>query len=722
MREYFPFSKREDDGFMKTRLLSALLTGTILLGSFGELGTAAFAVNTASSVQADASVERIAIHPDTLWMRTGEQQLLTAAVLPETTQIVTWCSSDATICTVDSTGMLTAIQDGTAVITAQAGSVSASCTIHVGIAAPEALTAAPVSDGTALSWNAVDGSSGYRVFCRASEDAAWEEITTVSATAWTDTSDSDAFQYAVRAYKLRDSQTDAPETIWSDYACVQAPVVQASEKAASAKPDIPTLVSAEAPASGGVTITWQPVSNADGYYIYRKSGDHWNKLHIVRGASVCTYTDTRTAPSTSYTYTVRAFTRSRGITLSDYDEAGVTATTSSAAPSPDPAPTIAISEPQLGTVTSGGYNKLTVTWASVSGADGYYIYRRTSSADWKLLKTVSGGSITSYTDTSVSCGVTYSYTVSAYQTINGTNVFSSYNSTGISGRAVPSAPTLKSAESASATSIKLTWGAVSGATGYHIYRRTSTTADWKYLTTLVGERYSYTDTNLVNGQRYYYTVAAYYKMSDGTNCIGGRNDTGISAVPTATPYANIYATYTTNYSASNVNRTTNLNIACKTINGTVLKPGETFSFNNTLGERTSAKGYKPATIFTGSTGTAQEVGGGICQVASTMFNAALLANVTINQRYQHSQKVSYCPVGRDAGIYYGSKDFKFTNSTNYNIKIKAWISGGVLTVQFLTTESVKPPTVKLSVTKSGSTYTLKRSVNGTVNYTTKSTY
>ena len=706
---------------MKTRLLSALLTGTLLLGSFGELGTAALAVNTAD--QSDTFVESLSIHPNTLWMRVDEQQSLTTYMLPETAQAVTWSSSDPAVCTVDDSGMLTAVQNGTAVITAQTDILSAACTVHVGIAAPQALTATASSDGTLLSWDAVDGCDGYRISRRVSADGEWEDITTVSTTEWTDTFGSDTVEYAVRAYKLRNSQTDAPQTLWSDITSTQAPISQASENASLEKPDAPVLIAAEAPASGGVCITWETVANADGYYIYRKSGGNWIKLHVVRSASSCTYTDMRTAPSTEYTYTVRAYTRDHGIMLSDYDDAGVTAITSAVKPAPDPAPTNAVSEPQLGSVTSGGYNKLTVTWKAVDNAAGYQIYRKTAaSAEWKPLKTITSGKTTSYADTSVSCGTTYYYTVSAYQTENGQKVFSTYNGTGISGKAVPATPALKGAESASASSIKLTWGSVSGATGYHIYRKTSANAEWSYLTSLVGAKYAYTDTKLTKGQRYYYTVAAYYKMSNGSNCIGGRNNTGVSAIPTAAPYSNVYATYTTNYSASNVNRTTNLNIACKTINGTVVKPGATFSYNNTLGERTAGKGYKPATIFTGASGTAQELGGGICQVASTMFNTALLANVTITQRYQHSQKVSYCPVGRDAGIYYGSKDFKFTNNTKYNIKIKAWISGGKLTVQFLTTEAVKPAAVSLNVTRSGSTYTLKRSVNGKVNYTTKSTY
>ena len=709
---------------MKTKILSALLTGTLLLGSFGELGTTAFAVKADDAVQTDAAVESISIRPDTLWMRTGETQQLNAYLLPDDTQAITWHVDHPEICSVDETGALTAMQNGTALVTAQVNGASASCTVHVGLAAPTQITASADTDGVALSWDAVDDCDGYRIFQRSTADAEWTAVQTLNTTHWVDTSGSGACQYAVRAYKLRDSQTDAPETLWSDFTCTQEIESFQSEVAASAKPDMPALVSAEAPASGGVTITWQAVPNADGYFIYRKSGDDWNKLHIIRNGNTCVYTDRRAAASTSYTYTVRAFTRSaRGMTLSDCDETGVTATTSSAKPAPDPAPTTAVSEPQLGTVTSGGYNKLTVTWKAVSKAEGYQIYRRPSSTStWTLLKTVSGGSKTSYADTSVSCGVTYYYTVSAYQTQNGQRVSSSYHATGIKGRAIPATPSLKGAECASATSIKLSWGSVGGATGYHIYRRTSTRADWKYLTSLVGAKYAYIDKNLKTGQRYYYTVAAFYTMPDGSNCNGNYNTTGVNAIPTATPYANVYATYTTNYSASNVNRTTNLNIACKTINGTVVKPGATFSYNNTLGERTAKKGYKPATIFTGATGTAQELGGGICQVASTMFNTALLANVTITQRYQHSQKVSYCPVGRDAGIYYGSKDFKFTNNTAYNIKIKAWISGGKLTVQFLTTEAVKPAAVKLSVTRSGSTYTLKRSVNGKVNYTTRSTY
>ena len=188
-----------------------------------------------------------------------------------------------------------------------------------------------------------------------------------------------------------------------------------------------------------------------------------------------------------------------------------------------------------------------------------------------------------------------------------------------------------------------------------------------------------------------------------------------------TGYVNVYATYTSNY-VKNANRTNNLAVASKAISGTIIKPGETFNFNSVVGPRTAARGYKTATVFTGREGTAQELGGGICQVASTMFNTCLLANVKINERHQHSQRVSYVPLGRDAAISGSAKNFRWTNNTGYPIKIEMTVSGGQITCTFYTVEHVSPDKVSLNVSRSGNTFTLRRSVNGSVNYTTTSVY
>ena len=123
------------------------------------------------------------------------------------------------------------------------------------------------------------------------------------------------------------------------------------------------------------------------------------------------------------------------------------------------------------------------------------------------------------------------------------------------------------------------------------------------------------------------------------------------------------------------NRTNNLTLACRAINGTVLNAGETFSFNGIVGQRTAAKGYKEATVYVG-TESVGELGGGICQVASTIYNAALYADMEITERTPHIYYVTYVPGGLDATIYWGSLDFCFVNNTEYPIRINASVSGG----------------------------------------------
>ncbi len=137
--------------------------------------------------------------------------------------------------------------------------------------------------------------------------------------------------------------------------------------------------------------------------------------------------------------------------------------------------------------------------------------------------------------------------------------------------------------------------------------------------------------------------------------------------------------YTTIYDAGNANRGANIALAAKTINGTVLLPGETFSYNGILGNTTKEKGYKLGTAYVGGK-TVPTYGGGICQVSSTLYNAVLYANLDIVERYNHSYSVSYVPAGRDATVSYGGKDFKFKNSRNYPIKIEANAKNGVVSI------------------------------------------
>ena len=144
----------------------------------------------------------------------------------------------------------------------------------------------------------------------------------------------------------------------------------------------------------------------------------------------------------------------------------------------------------------------------------------------------------------------------------------------------------------------------------------------------------------------------------------------------------------------NPGRTTNLDLACKAIDGTILNPGDVFSFNDIVGERTAAKGYQAAIAFVNGTST-PEVGGGICQVASTIYHATLLADLNIVERLEHMYTVDYVPLGMDATIYWGSNvDFKFSNSTNNPIRIDAYLKDGKVHIGLVGTKESEY-TVKL---------------------------
>lgn len=188
-------------------------------------------------------------------------------------------------------------------------------------------------------------------------------------------------------------------------------------------------------------------------------------------------------------------------------------------------------------------------------------------------------------------------------------------------------------------------------------------------------------------------------------------------------YGTVLGTYTTSYSTSQKNRCTNIRLSATAISGKILQPGEVFSFNSVVGQRTTARGYKVAHVYSG--GKVEEgVGGGICQVSSTLFNAALLSNMTITSRTCHGLPVGYLPAGRDATVSWGGPEFKFKNPYSFPVKITASYdsSRGTITCNILGPESASPPNVKISVSKSGEKYTTKRSVDGKVNYTTTSYY
>ena len=137
----------------------------------------------------------------------------------------------------------------------------------------------------------------------------------------------------------------------------------------------------------------------------------------------------------------------------------------------------------------------------------------------------------------------------------------------------------------------------------------------------------------------------------------------------------LIGTYSTTYSANAAGRNENLRVGCANIDGTVIAPGEVFSMNVGLGPQTYANGYKDAGVYVNGK-VEQGVAGGVCQVTSTLYNAVILAELEVVERYPHSMTVGYVPLGRDAAVAGDYKDLKFRNDTEYPVYLEAYARDG----------------------------------------------
>jgi len=137
------------------------------------------------------------------------------------------------------------------------------------------------------------------------------------------------------------------------------------------------------------------------------------------------------------------------------------------------------------------------------------------------------------------------------------------------------------------------------------------------------------------------------------------------------PVETVLAEFSTTIKSRASNRLNNIQITCSKLNGTTVESGKGFSFCQTVGKATEEKGYKKADVIVDKQVT-QALGGGNCQVSSTLYNAILkVSDFKVTERHPHGKKVNYVPEGKDAAVSYGSKDLKFVNNTSNTIKIYA---------------------------------------------------
>lgn len=195
-------------------------------------------------------------------------------------------------------------------------------------------------------------------------------------------------------------------------------------------------------------------------------------------------------------------------------------------------------------------------------------------------------------------------------------------------------------------------------------------------------------------------------------------------------FKTLIATYTSKYDTSDKNRVTNLEVAANRCNNTVLYPGDEFSYNKALGHRTTANGYKMGNSFAGGK-VVKTIGGGICQVSSTLYNAVLRAGLTITDRTAHGMYVQYVPQSTDSTVVDNAIDFKFRNDRKYPVKIVTTCENGVMTASIYGVKELDEPTIDIetkiletieyttqkqndSSMKKGTTKVVQKPVNGYV--------
>jgi len=161
-----------------------------------------------------------------------------------------------------------------------------------------------------------------------------------------------------------------------------------------------------------------------------------------------------------------------------------------------------------------------------------------------------------------------------------------------------------------------------------------------------------------------------------------------------TLFADVLGESKSKYVVSNRNRSNNVELAAKYVHGTILLPGDEFSYNNIVGPRTYERGFKAASVYENNK-MVDGLGGGICQTSSTIYSAVLYADLEVTERHEHTLEVSYVPLGTDATVAYGSLDFRFKNNTSAPIKISAVAANGVVTVKVLGTKENPNKTVEI---------------------------
>ncbi|MBS4200530.1 InlB B-repeat-containing protein [Bacillus sp. FJAT-49732] len=342
-------------------------------------------------------------------------------------------------------------------------------------------------DKLKIKWNKADEANGYEIYRATSSNGTYSLIGTItSGNTITYTNSNlttgNTYFYKVRAYQVLDGKK-----VYSPFSAI-----------ASGKPILSKVGSVNAVSAGfdKIKTSWAKVAGASGFEVYRsnlKSGTCSLVATLTSGSSL-TYTNGGLQTGTTYYYKVREYRVVNGKKVySSYSD-------------------IISGKPILSKVTSvqavsAGYDKIKTSWAKVTGASGYEVYRSNSkNGTYGRVATLTNGSSITYTNGSLQTGTTYYYKVRSYRTVNDKKIYGAFSSI-VSTKPLLSKPLKVSAKKMTSTSVKISWSKVSGATGYEVYRSTSKNGKASKLGTL--KTISFINKSLSKNKAYYYKVRAY---------------------------------------------------------------------------------------------------------------------------------------------------------------------------------------------------------------------
>lgn len=236
------------------------------------------------------------------------------------------------------------------------------------------------ANGVNISWKSVSGADNYIVYRKAQGEKSWSRLSFVKGSTlnFTDKSVQSGKSYTYTVKAQNTSGYGGFDKKGLSIRFIETPVLKAANK------------------NGSVRLTWEAASGAKGYYVYRKAGSEtkWTKIATVKSGSALSYSDKNVKSGTKYAYTVKAYN-------------------GSAASSFISVANVYLAQPKV--ALSNGKSKISVKWSKISGAKGYYIYRKAGSeTKWTKIASLADGSALSYTDKNVKTGVKYTYTVKAY--------------------------------------------------------------------------------------------------------------------------------------------------------------------------------------------------------------------------------------------------------------------------------------------------------------------